>query len=153
MGVVWVEFVTTSIVLVATSKNMYMYAEGIGEGHCYADESSQGEHADINFLSLTIAVLFFFCRLRCCLTLPMLHGYFQTSPNTSQQLSRRYIETAQNIVCTLPSQKRAHYRISAHPPVLAQCKVHRPWALFHEGTVHVYTCHGYFISVVIFSQN
>ena len=27
--------------------------------------------------------------------------------------------------------------ISAHPPVLAQCKVHRPWALFCEGTVHV----------------
>ena len=26
-------------------------------------------------------------------------------------------------------------RISAHPPVLAQCKVHRPWALFREGTV------------------
>ena len=28
-------------------------------------------------------------------------------------------------------------RISAHPPVLAQYKVHRPWALFHEDTVHV----------------
>ena len=28
-------------------------------------------------------------------------------------------------------------RISAHPPILAQCKVHRPWALFREGTVHV----------------
>ena len=27
-------------------------------------------------------------------------------------------------------------QISAHPPILAQCKVHRPWALFHEGTVH-----------------
>lgn len=27
-------------------------------------------------------------------------------------------------------------RISAHPPILAQCKVHRPWALFREGTVH-----------------
>ena len=26
-------------------------------------------------------------------------------------------------------------RISAHPPVLAQCKVYRPWALFREGTV------------------
>ena len=26
-------------------------------------------------------------------------------------------------------------RLSAHPPVQAQCKVHRPWALFHEGTV------------------
>ena len=26
-------------------------------------------------------------------------------------------------------------RISAHPPILAQCKVHRPWALFREGTV------------------
>ena len=26
-------------------------------------------------------------------------------------------------------------RIWAHPPFLAQCKVHRPWALFHEGTV------------------
>ena len=29
-------------------------------------------------------------------------------------------------------------RISAHPPILAQCKVHRPWALFREGTVHVH---------------
>ena len=48
---------TTSIVLVATSKNMYMYAEGIGEEGCYADENTQGEHADINFLSLTIASL------------------------------------------------------------------------------------------------
>ena len=28
-------------------------------------------------------------------------------------------------------------RISAHPPILAQCKVHRPWALFCEGTVFV----------------
>ena len=28
-------------------------------------------------------------------------------------------------------------RISAHPPILAQCKVHRPWALFREGTVYV----------------
>ena len=28
-------------------------------------------------------------------------------------------------------------RISAHPPVLAQCKVHRPWALFREGTVYM----------------
>ena len=28
-------------------------------------------------------------------------------------------------------------RISAHPPILAQSKVHRPWALFREGTVHV----------------
>ena len=27
-------------------------------------------------------------------------------------------------------------RISAHPPILAQCKVHRPWALFREGTVY-----------------
>ena len=26
-------------------------------------------------------------------------------------------------------------RISAHPPILAQYKVHRPWALFREGTV------------------
>ena len=26
-------------------------------------------------------------------------------------------------------------RISAHPPILTQCKVHRPWALFREGTV------------------
>ena len=26
-------------------------------------------------------------------------------------------------------------RISAHPPILAQCKVHRPWVLFLEGTV------------------
>ena len=26
-------------------------------------------------------------------------------------------------------------RISAHPPILAQCKVHPPWALFREGTV------------------
>ena len=25
-------------------------------------------------------------------------------------------------------------RISAHPAVLAQYKVHRPWALFREGT-------------------
>ena len=32
-------------------------------------------------------------------------------------------------------------RISAHPPILAQYKVHRPWALFREGTVYyiVYT--------------
>ena len=30
-------------------------------------------------------------------------------------------------------------RISAHPPILAQCKVHRPWALFREGTIHVDT--------------
>ena len=28
-------------------------------------------------------------------------------------------------------------RISAHPPILAQCKVHRPWALFREGTVYL----------------
>ena len=28
-------------------------------------------------------------------------------------------------------------RISAHPPNLAQCKVHRPWALFREGTVNL----------------
>ena len=28
-------------------------------------------------------------------------------------------------------------QIAAYPPVLAQCKVHRPWALFREGTVHV----------------
>ena len=27
-------------------------------------------------------------------------------------------------------------RISAHPPILAQCKVHRSWALFREGTVY-----------------
>ena len=27
-------------------------------------------------------------------------------------------------------------RILAHTPVLAQCKVHCPWALFCEGTVH-----------------
>ena len=26
-------------------------------------------------------------------------------------------------------------QISAHPPILAHCKVHRPWALFREGTV------------------
>ena len=26
-------------------------------------------------------------------------------------------------------------RISAHLPILAQCKVHHPWALFREGTV------------------
>ena len=26
-------------------------------------------------------------------------------------------------------------QISAHPPILAQCKVHRPWALFREGTL------------------
>ena len=26
-------------------------------------------------------------------------------------------------------------QISAHPPVLDQCKVHCPWALFCEGTV------------------
>ena len=26
-------------------------------------------------------------------------------------------------------------RVSAHPPVLAQFKVHRPWALFRKGTV------------------
>ena len=30
-------------------------------------------------------------------------------------------------------------RISAHPPILAPCKVHRPWALFREGTVYVYS--------------
>ena len=29
-------------------------------------------------------------------------------------------------------------RISAHPPILAQCKVHRLWALFREGTVLLY---------------
>ena len=29
-------------------------------------------------------------------------------------------------------------RVSAHPPILAQCKVHRPWALFHEATVYLY---------------
>ena len=28
-------------------------------------------------------------------------------------------------------------RISAYPPILAQCKVHRPWALFREGTVYI----------------
>ena len=28
-------------------------------------------------------------------------------------------------------------RISAHPPILAQCKVHCPWALFREGTVYI----------------
>ena len=27
-------------------------------------------------------------------------------------------------------------RISAHPPILTQCKVHCPWALFHKGTVY-----------------
>ena len=32
-------------------------------------------------------------------------------------------------------------RISAHPPILAQCKVHRPWALFREGTVYVERIH------------
>ena len=26
-------------------------------------------------------------------------------------------------------------QISAHPPILAQCKVHRLWAVFCEGTV------------------
>ena len=26
-------------------------------------------------------------------------------------------------------------RISAHAPILAQCKVHPPWALFREGTI------------------
>ena len=26
-------------------------------------------------------------------------------------------------------------RTLAHPPILAQCKVHRPWALFCDGTV------------------
>ena len=31
-------------------------------------------------------------------------------------------------------------RISAHPPILAQCKVHHPWALFHEGTVYEISC-------------
>ena len=30
-------------------------------------------------------------------------------------------------------------RISAHPPILAQCKVHRPWALFREGMVIIYS--------------
>ena len=30
-------------------------------------------------------------------------------------------------------------RISAHPPILAQCKVHRPWALFREGTVYPFS--------------
>ena len=29
-------------------------------------------------------------------------------------------------------------RISAHPPILSQCKLHRPWALFREGTVILY---------------
>ena len=28
-------------------------------------------------------------------------------------------------------------QISAHPPILAQCKVHHPWALFREGMVYV----------------
>ena len=31
-------------------------------------------------------------------------------------------------------------RISAHPPIMAQRKVHRPWALFREGTVCRYAC-------------
>ena len=29
-------------------------------------------------------------------------------------------------------------QISAHPPILAQCKVHRTWALFREGTVYYF---------------
>ena len=29
-------------------------------------------------------------------------------------------------------------QISAHPPILAQCKVHRPWALFREGMVYYF---------------
>ena len=33
-------------------------------------------------------------------------------------------------------------RISAHSPILAQCKVHRPWALFYEGTV-ICNCKGF----------
>ena len=32
-------------------------------------------------------------------------------------------------------------RISVHPPILAQCKVHRPWALFREGTVYTFSLH------------
>ena len=28
-------------------------------------------------------------------------------------------------------------RMSAHPPLCAKCKVHRPWALFREPTVYV----------------
>ena len=30
-------------------------------------------------------------------------------------------------------------RISAHPSILVQCKVHRPWALFREGMVANFT--------------
>ena len=33
-------------------------------------------------------------------------------------------------------------QILAHPPILAQCKVHRPWALFREGTVILYYIQG-----------
>ena len=32
-------------------------------------------------------------------------------------------------------------QILAHPPILAQCKVHHPWALFHESTVLVNKLH------------
>ena len=32
-------------------------------------------------------------------------------------------------------------QISAHPPILAQCKMHNPWALFREGMVLSYTSH------------
>ena len=42
-------------------------------------------------------------------------------------------------------------RISAHPPILVQCKVHRPWALFREGTVLAHDnnrCTGHYYCVV-----
>ena len=71
--------------------------------------------------------------------------------------SRCYYSNYEASVCNLPGHSFAYKhdtdtfvpRISAHAPILAQCKVHRPWALFCEGTViilllcmHVcaYTC-------------
>ena len=40
-------------------------------------------------------------------------------------------------------------RISAHPPILAQRRVHRPWALFREGTVYIYISFAQFIPVYV----
>ena len=40
-------------------------------------------------------------------------------------------------------------RISAHPPILAQCKVHRPWALFREGMVNIQFAHSYMYTIYL----
>ena len=41
-----------------------------------------------------------------------------------------YLGTLLHIIAILIPQ------ILAHPPILAQCTVHCPWALFCEGTVY-----------------